>query len=291
MIKSMTGFGKATGEVNLKKINVEVKSLNSKQADISVRMPSFYKEKELPLRSLINQNLQRGKIEFNLYVELLEGQSSHNLNTDLFKKYYAELNTISEELGEKNNTDLISIVSRMPEIMKSEKMDLDEDEWTVIEKIIASALDNINEFRTAEGKTLEDELALRISNIEALLIQVDQYEQIRIEAVKDRILNHLHETVGKDKVNNDRFEQELIYYLEKYDISEEKTRLTAHLNYFKETMNSNDSEGKKLGFITQEIGREVNTLGSKANHAEMQKIVVEMKDELEKVKEQVLNIL
>lgn len=287
----MTGFGKATGEVNLKKINVEVKSLNSKQADISVRMPSFYKEKELPLRSLINQNLQRGKIEFNLYVELLEGQSSHNLNTDLFKKYYAELNTISEELGEKNNTDLISIVSRMPEIMKSEKMDLDEDEWTVIEKIIASALDNINEFRTAEGKTLEDELALRISNIEALLIQVDQYEQIRIEAVKDRILNHLHETVGKDKVNNDRFEQELIYYLEKYDISEEKTRLTAHLNYFKETMNSNDSEGKKLGFITQEIGREVNTLGSKANHAEMQKIVVEMKDELEKVKEQVLNIL
>ena len=287
----MTGFGKATGEVNLKKINVEVKSLNSKQADISVRMPSFYKEKELPLRSLINQNLQRGKIEFNLYVELLEGQSSHNLNTDLFKKYYAELNAISEELGEKNNTDLISIVSRMPEIMKSEKMDLDEDEWTVIEKIIASALDNINEFRTAEGKTLEDELALRISNIESLLIQVDQYEQIRIEAVKARILNHLHETVGKDKVNNDRFEQELIYYLEKYDISEEKTRLTAHLNYFKETMTSNNSEGKKLGFITQEIGREVNTLGSKANHAEMQKIVVEMKDELEKIKEQVLNIL
>ena len=291
MIKSMTGFGKATGEVNLKKINVEVKSLNSKQADISVRMPSFYKEKELPLRSLINKNLQRGKIEFNLYVELLEGQSSHNLNTALFKKYYSELNAITQELGEKGNTDLISIVAKMPEIMKSEKMDLDEDEWSAINKIIEVALSNINEFRTAEGKTLENELALRINNIEALLTQVNQYEEARIKLVKERIQNNLTEAIGKENINNDRFEQELIYYLEKYDISEEKTRLNAHLNYFKETMNSNNSEGKKLGFISQEIGREINTLGSKANHADMQKIVVQMKDELEKIKEQGLNIL
>jgi len=291
MIKSMTGFGKATGEVNLKKINVEVKSLNSKQADISVRMPSFYKEKELPLRSLINKNLQRGKIEFNLYVELLEGQSSHNLNTALFKKYYSELNAITQELGEKGNTDLISIVAKIPEIMKSEKMDLDEDEWSAINKIIEVALSNINEFRTAEGKTLENELALRINNIEALLTQVNQYEEARIKLVKERIQNNLTEAIGKENINNDRFEQELIYYLEKYDISEEKTRLNAHLNYFKETMNSNNSEGKKLGFISQEIGREINTLGSKANHADMQKIVVQMKDELEKIKEQGLNIL
>ena len=291
MIKSMTGFGKATGEVNLKKISAEVKSLNSKQADISIRMPSFYKEKELPLRSLINQNLQRGKIEFNLYVELLEGQSSHHLNTTLFKKYYTELHAITEELGEKNNTDLIAIVTKMPEVMKAEKMDLDEGEWAEINNIIKIALNNINDFRETEGKTLEEELLLRINNIESLLLQINQYENARVKLVKERILNNLNEAIGKENVNNDRFEQELIYYMEKYDISEEKTRLTAHLNYFKETMNSKNSEGKKLGFISQEIGREINTLGSKANHADMQKVVVQMKDELEKIKEQVLNIL
>ena len=287
----MTGFGKATGEVNLKKISAEVKSLNSKQADISIRMPSFYKEKELPLRSLINQNLQRGKIEFNLYVELLEGQSSHHLNTTLFKKYYTELHAITEELGEKNNTDLIAIVTKMPEVMKAEKMDLDEGEWAEINNIIKIALNNINDFRETEGKTLEEELLLRINNIESLLLQINQYENARVKLVKERILNNLNEAIGKENVNNDRFEQELIYYMEKYDISEEKTRLTAHLNYFKETMNSKNSEGKKLGFISQEIGREINTLGSKANHADMQKVVVQMKDELEKIKEQVLNIL
>ena len=291
MIKSMTGFGKATGEVNLKKISAEVKSLNSKQADISIRMPSFYKEKELPLRSLINQNLQRGKIEFNLYVELLEGQSSHHLNTTLFKKYYTELHAITEELGEKNNTDLIAIVTKMPEVMKAEKMDLDEGEWAEINNIIKIALNNINDFRETEGKTLEEELLLRINNIESLLLQINQYENARVKLVKERILNNLNEAIGKENVNNDRFEQELIYYMEKYDISEEKTRLTAHLNYFKETMNSKNSEGKKLGFISQEIGREINTLGSKANHADMQKVVVQMKDELEKIKEQLLNIL
>jgi len=287
----MTGFGKATGEINLKKISVEVRSLNSKQTDISVRIPSFYKEKELPLRSLISKNLERGKIDFSLYVELLEGQNSLTLNTTLFKKYYSELNAITEELQEKSNTDLISIITKMPDIMKSEKMDLDENEWAAISKIIEEALMNINEFRAAEGKTLKNELSFRIKNIELLLLQVEQYEPARVDLVKERILSNLQEIVGKDNVNNDRFEQELIYYLEKYDVSEEKTRLVAHLNYFKETMNSTVSEGRKLGFISQEIGREINTLGSKANHAELQKIVVKMKDELEKIKEQVLNIL
>lgn len=287
----MTGFGKATGEVNLKKITVEIKSLNSKQADISLRMPSFYKDKELPLRSLINQNLERGKIDFNLYVELSTEQTSLNINVELFKKYYADLSAIAADLGEKNNVDLISIITKMPDIMKSERMELDENEWIAINKIIDEALNHLNNFRVDEGKTLFDELFLRISNIETLLKKVNQYEQVRIDSVKERILNTLHETIGKDNINKDRFEQELIYYLEKYDVSEEKTRLNAHLNYFKETMNSSVSEGKKLGFISQEIGREINTLGSKANHADLQKIVVEMKDELEKIKEQVLNIL
>ena len=287
----MTGFGKATGEVNLKKITVEIKSLNSKQADISLRMPSFYKDKELPLRSLINQKLERGKIDFNLFVELSTEQSSLNINVELFKKYYADLSAIATDLGEKNKVDLISIITKMPDIMKSERMELDENEWIAINKIIEEALNHLNCFRTDEGKTLFDELFLRISNIETLLKKVDQYEHVRIDSVKERILNTLHETIGKDTFNKDRFEQELIYYIEKYDISEEKTRLNAHLNYFKETMNSSESEGKKLGFISQEIGREINTLGSKANHADLQKIVVEMKDELEKIKEQVLNIL
>ena len=291
MIKSMTGFGKATGEVNLKKITVEIKSLNSKQADISIRIPSFYKDKELPLRSLINQNLERGKIDFNLFVELATEQSSLNINVELFKKYYADLSAIAADLGEKNKVDLISIITKMPDIMKSERMELDENEWAEINTIIEEALNHLNSFRIDEGKTLFDELFLRISNIEILLKKVDQYEPERTETVKGRILLNLEETIGKDNVNKDRFEQELIYYLEKYDVSEEKTRLNAHLNYFKETMNSSQSEGKKLGFITQEIGREINTLGSKANHADLQKIVVEMKDELEKIKEQVLNIL
>jgi uncharacterized protein (TIGR00255 family) len=291
MIKSMTGFGKAAGEVNFKKITVEIKSLNSKQADISVRMPSFYKDKELPLRSLINQNLQRGKIEFNLYVETPAAQTNFNLNADLFKKYYSQLSEVTEELEEKNNADLISIIAKMPDIMKSERIELDENEWSEIAKIIEIALNNINTFRTDEGKTLEDELFLRVSNIEVLLKDVSQYEQVRIDLLKERIQNNLNEAIGKDNVNKDRFEQELIYYLEKYDISEEKTRLNAHLNYFKEAMNSNNSEGKKLGFIGQEIGREINTLGSKANNSDLQKIVVQMKDELEKIKEQILNIL
>ena len=262
MIKSMTGFGKATGEVNLKKITVEIKSLNSKQADIFLRMPSLYKDKELSLRSLINQNLERGKIDFNLYVELSTEQSSLNINVDLFKKYYADLSAIAADLGEKNKVDLISIITKMPDIMKSERMELDENEWLKINEIIEDALHHLNVFRTDEGKTLFDELFLRISNIEILLKKVDQYEQVRIETVKERILTNLAETIGKDTINKDRFEQELIYYLEKYDVSEEKTRLNAHLNYFKETMNSTQSEGKKLGFITQEIGREINTLGS-----------------------------
>lgn len=288
----MTGFGKASAEVNSKKISVEIKSLNSKQADISVRLPSYYKEKELPLRSLINQELERGKIELNLYVELLGGQPSLAINKDLFKKYYNELTSVLEELNEENaKTDLVAIVSKMPDVFKTEKPALDESEWLEIEKVIKTAILAIDAFRRDEGNTLREELTLRVNNITSLLIEVEKFDAERIQNVKERIQNHLKESVGEQNINNDRFEQELIFYIEKFDVTEEKTRLTTHCNYFLETLDSTVSEGKKLGFITQEIGREINTLGSKANHAEIQKIVVKMKDELEKIKEQSLNIL
>lgn len=287
----MTGYGKATGEINNKKISVEIKSLNSKQADINVRIPSFYKEKELPLRSYINKELQRGKIELNLYVELLGGQSNHEINKDLFKKYYNDLSEVAKELGQNDNTDFMSIISKMPDVLKTEREELDDNEWDEINKVIVSAVDKLNEFRASEGEALAEDLKLRISNISSLLNEVERYDASRIEAIKDRISNSLNEAVGENNVNKDRFEQELIYYIEKFDVTEEKTRLTTHLNYFLETANNPNSEGKKLGFIGQEMGREINTLGSKANNADLQKIVVQMKDELEKIKEQVLNIL
>lgn len=287
----MTGFGKASGEINNKKISVEIKSLNSKQADINVRIPSFYKEKELPLRSFINKELQRGKIELNLYVELLGGQSNHQINKELFTKYYKDLSALASELGQSENTDFMSIISKMPDVLKTEREELDDNEWNTINKVIITAIEKLNEFRTSEGQSLAKDLKLRISNISSLLNEVEKYDASRIEAIKERISNNLNEAVGENNVNKDRFEQELIYYIEKFDVTEEKTRLTTHLNYFLETANSPNSEGKKLGFIGQEIGREINTLGSKANNANLQKIVVQMKDELEKIKEQVLNIL
>ena len=287
----MTGFGKATGEINNKKITVEIKSLNSKQADISVRMPSFYKEKELPLRSLINKNLQRGKIEFNLYAELLGDNLTLNLNKKLFKKYYEEFSAAADEVNPQHTTDLIAIVSKMPDLLKAERDELDENEWKQVYEIIAEAISKIDEFRCAEGNSLAKELTLRVNNISELLVAVEAYEKERIETVKARIISNLKEVVDEKKIDQDRFEQELIYYIEKYDITEEKTRLSQHCSYFMETMNSTISEGKKLGFITQEMGREINTLGSKANHSELQRIVVQMKDELEKIKEQILNIL
>ncbi len=287
----MTGFGKSTGEINNKKITVEIKSLNSKQADISVRIPSFYKEKELPLRSLINKNLQRGKIEFNLYAELLGGSSNFTLNTELFKKYYNEFNAAANEVNPAHNSDLIAVVSKLPDLLKAERSELDEKEWNGVFEIIEEAISKIDEFRCTEGSSLEKEITLRVNNITELLVSVEQYEQERIETVKTKILANLKEVVDEKSINKDRFEQELIYYIEKYDITEEKTRLSQHCSYFIDTMNSTISEGKKLGFISQEMGREINTLGSKANHSELQKIVVQMKDELEKIKEQILNIL
>lgn len=290
MIKSMTGFGKSATSINQKKISIEIRSLNSKQADISVRIPAVYKEKELELRAKINQHLERGKIEYNLYVEQTASTPNYQINESLFKNYYNELKRLSDELDEQS--DLIKIVAGMPDVFqKEEKQALDESEWQTIVELTAKALLDIDAYRTDEGKTLQKEMELRINNIQQLLNKVELYEKERIITVRERITAHLEEILNGNQVDKDRLEQELVFYIEKFDISEEKQRLQSHLDYFRDTMNDKDSQGKKLGFISQEMGREINTLGSKANHSELQKIVVEMKDELEKIKEQLLNIL
>ena len=290
MIKSMTGFGKSATSINQKKISIEIRSLNSKQADISIRIPAVYKEKELELRAKINQYLERGKIEFNLYIEQTTATPNYQINESLFKNYYNELKRLSDELGEQS--DLIKIVAGMPDVFqKEEKQALDESEWETIVELTTKALQDIDAYRSDEGNTLQKEMELRINNIQQLLNKVELYEKERIITVRERITAHLEEVVSGNQVDKDRLEQELVFYIEKFDVSEEKQRLQSHLDYFRDTMNDKDSQGKKLGFISQEMGREINTLGSKANHSELQKIVVEMKDELEKIKEQILNIL
>ena len=290
MIKSMTGFGKSATSINQKKISIEIRSLNSKQADISIRIPAVYKEKELELRAKINQYLERGKIEFNLYVEQTTATPNYQINESLFKNYYNELKSLADELGEQS--DLIKIVAGMPDVFqKEEKQALDESEWQTIVELTTKALQDIDAYRTDEGNTLQKEMELRINNIQQLLKKVELYEKERVITVRERITAHLEEIVNGNQIDKDRLEQELVFYIEKFDVSEEKQRLQSHLDYFMDTMNDKDSQGKKLGFISQEMGREINTLGSKANHSELQKIVVEMKDELEKIKEQILNIL
>lgn len=286
----MTGFGKATAEINGKKFSVEIKTLNSKQADISVRIPQLFKEKEFGIRSLINQELERGKIDFSLGFETLGETSNFSINKDLFTKYYNELAGMANDIGQ-TNTDIFTIVSRMPDVFKTDKQELEETEWLKVNELVIEALAATNDFRITEGETLLIELLQRVNNILSLLTQVETHEAKRVPIIKERIESHLAEAVGKENINNDRFEQELIFYIEKFDITEEKTRLTTHCNYFIETIKNDLSEGRKLGFITQEMGREINTLGSKANNADIQKLVVQMKDELEKIKEQTLNVL
>ncbi|APD06872.1 UPF0701 protein YicC [Flavobacteriaceae bacterium UJ101] len=288
MIQSMTGYGKSTTQLPEKKITIEIKSLNSKQLDLNVRMPSFYKEKEIGIRKQLGKKLVRGKIEFSFYSELTGVEKSQTINKEIARAYIDELKEITPT---DNETDLLQIAMRMPDTTASSRDEIDEDEWLSIQKTIDEAIENIIQFRTDEGKSIETDFKERIANIEILLEQVKQYENERIELLKTRIKERLEEVVGKAHVDENRFEQELIFYIEKLDINEEKVRLKNHLNYFIEQLNTPESNGKKLGFITQEIGREINTLGSKSNHTEMQKIVIQMKDELEKIKEQILNSL
>ncbi len=290
MIKSMTGYGKAEGVVENKKISVEVRSLNGKFLDCSLRVPGLYRQKEMLVRSKAAKEVVRGKVDISISYESLEGEQSFFINTGLLKNYYNGLSEVSKELNI-SEENVLGTLMKMPEVMRSEKQKLSEGEWVGIEKLIDEALVSFNSFRLAEGDVLQKEVEERVNEITSLLVQVEPFESERIETIKTRIRKNIDEIVSKDGFDKNRFEQELIFYMERFDITEEKVRLKAHCEHFIKTMNDEEAQGKKLGFISQEIGREINTLGSKANHAEMQKIVVQMKDELEKIKEQALNIM
>ncbi|WP_310378757.1 YicC/YloC family endoribonuclease [Flavobacterium sp.] len=286
MIQSMTGFGKATLQLPTKKITVEVKSLNSKGLDLSVRMPSLYREMELGLRNQIALKLERGKVDFSVFIESTAEQTSTRVNVPIVKGY---INQLREVYADADETELMKMAIRMPDTMKIERDEIDENDWIQIQTVIEEALQNILNFRRDEGLSLEKEFQLRISNIRQYMNDALVLDPERVKAIKDRLQTAISEL--KVNVDENRFEQELIYYLEKLDITEEKVRLTNHLDYFLETIKGTEANGRKLGFITQEMGREINTMGSKSNHAQMQKLVVMMKDELEKIKEQVLNVL
>ena len=286
MIQSMTGFGKATLQLPTKKITVEVKSLNSKGLDLNTRMPSVYREMELGLRNEIALKLERGKIDFSIFIEITGEQTSSKINAPIVKAYIKQMQDVIPNADE---TELMKMAVRMPDALKTERDEIDENDWAAIQKVIKEALDNIGNFRQDEGKSLEKEFQLRVGNIRQYMNDALALDPERVQAIKDRLQTAISEL--KVNVDENRFEQELIYYLEKLDITEEKVRLTNHLDYFLETINGNEANGRKLGFITQEMGREINTMGSKSNHAQMQKLVVMMKDELEKIKEQVLNVL
>ena len=282
----MTGYGKAVLELPEKKVTIEIRSLNSKTLDLNTRIPSFYREKELEIRNLISEKVQRGKVDFSMMVELNPAARNQKVNADLIKSYIEEFKNITPTV---TDGELLPVVMRLPDVISYSQDDLGEDEWNQIRATINDAIDALNQFRLDEGSVLEKYLTLNLTNILELLTQVVPFEKERIETIKERFNKRLEEV--KVEIDQNRFEQELIFYLEKLDITEEKVRLKNHCEYFLKELSGNESNGKKLGFISQEIGREINTLGSKSNHSEMQKIVVQMKDELEKIKEQSLNIL
>jgi len=291
MIKSMTGYGKAEIVLSDKKVVVEIKSLNSKNNDSYVKLPNIYRSKELEIRQLINEKLQRGKIEVNLYYELNAGVTPSSINKDLVKSYYNQLKEIKQELGQDSTDDLLAIVMRMPDTVKQERNEFDETEWIKIKETVLQAIAQVDVFRIQEGKALEKDILSNVDSISRGLAETGNYENARIGKIREKLDSQLQELKIKEGLDKNRFEQELIYYLEKMDVSEEKVRLANHCKYFRETMDNEENAGKKLGFILQEMGREINTLGSKASDSEMQKIVVGMKDDLEKIKEQILNIL
>ena len=292
MIQSMTGYGKATAELSDKKINVEIKSLNSKAMDLSTRIAPLYREKEIEIRNEIAKALERGKVDFSLWIDKKDAcELITPINQDVVVAYYERIRTISETTGIPAPEDWFSTLLRMPDVMtKNDIQELSEEEWKAVHATVLQAIQNLVDFRIQEGAALEKKFREKISNIAKLLTSVDSYEKERVEKIKERITDALEKTISVDYDKN-RLEQELIYYIEKLDVNEEKQRLSNHLKYFINTMEDGSGQGKKLGFIAQEMGREINTLGSKSNHAEMQKIVVQMKDELEQIKEQVLNVM
>lgn len=285
MIHSMTGYGKTVLQLPNKKISIEVKSLNSKSLDLNTRMPSLYREKELDVRKLIASKLERGKIDFSLFMEITGEETSTQINKTVVKQYIKQL----KEVVDGDETELLKMAIRLPDAVTTERDEIDEDEWHLIAAEINNALEKIQQYRLDEGKSLESEFVDRVKNISDLLDEVIDMDPERIEGVRERLNKGVAEL--KEKIDENRFEQELVFYIEKFDITEEKVRLKNHLDYFIKALKSDDSNGKKLGFISQEMGREINTIGSKSNYAPMQKLVVQMKDELEKIKEQLLNVL
>ncbi len=289
MLVSMTGFGQGKSEFQDKRLTVQIRSLNGKQADINVKCPSVYREKELDMRALVSNELTRGKIEINIGIESMNGLGEYTLDEQSFKKYFEVLDNLAKETGI-DRGDLLSTLVKLPDVVKQDKESLSEEEWNVLLETIKKAITELREFRITEGKKLHEDIQNRVNHIANAIEEISKLEQGRMDRIKDRIKSNLDQ-LESTSVNEDRFEQELIYYLEKLDITEEKVRLSAHCNYFLEIMKDGRGQGKKLGFISQEMGREINTIGSKANDADIQKHVVGMKDELEKIKEQLLNVL
>ncbi len=291
MLYSMTGYGKAVGSLPDKVLTVEIRSLNSKNFDVSVRMPQLYRSKELQLRKMLSHKLYRGKVDVYFTVEDLAGIQSYTINKQVIKSYFRELADLSDELYLPKD-DLMSVIMRIPDILTTAKMDVSPEEWVEVMKVVEEALNNFMRFRKTEGDATEADLKHRVENIQSNLAKIEELVPERMTLIKDRVQNSLNEIVGREKVDMNRFEQELIYYLEKLDINEEVVRLKSHcVHFLKELLLEKATKGKKLGFIGQEMGREINTIGSKANHTQIQTFVIQMKDDLEKIKEQLLNIV
>ena len=289
MLLSMTGYGRVSHSFGEKTINIEIRSLNSKYTDIRLKIPQNYKEKETEFRKTLMERIQRGKIELALDVKSLQGDDGYGLNASLFKKYFKELKALNTELGIENG-DLLQSILRLPNVVATAEEEIDPDEWKLVRKVLDEAMEKFDHFRKEEGKAMESDLIKRVKNISQLLKEIDPYEKERTDNLRQRLHQKLEEHLGKDKIDENRFEQEILFYLEKFDITEEKVRLAQHCKYFLEELAKKVTiKGRKLSFISQEIGREINTLGAKAYSSVIQRLVVEMKDELEKIKEQVAN--
>lgn len=291
MIKSMTGYGKSIAETPQKKITVEIRSLNSKQLDLNTKVPWLYKEKELEIRNILSQLLERGKIDFSIYFDILEDEGIPVINKTIVKSYFRQLRELASEIEINIDDQIMPIIMRLPDSLKTEKLEVPEDEWKTVKERIMESVNVLDLYRVEEGKSIEADIRKRVSGILGSLAEVEKFEPGRIDKVREKLWAILSENNGTENIDKNRFEQELIFYLEKFDINEEKVRLKKHCEYFLETIDTPSPNGKVLSFITQEIGREINTLGSKANDASIQKLVVRMKDELEKIKEQANNIL
>jgi len=290
MLQSMTGFGKASAQFADKKITVEIKSLNSKQFDLSMKMPSLYREKELLIRSMVAKVLGRGKVDLSIYTESPEGDRNVTINHQLAQLYLGQIRDLAEKSGLKEPEGLLTSLLGFPEVLKTERPELSDEEWKVVQEAVKNAAEALNDFRVSEGKRLEEDIVQRVKNIESLTSDMEPHLDERIKEVRQRIQNNIAELIQKEQADQNRLEQEIVYYLEKLDITEEDIRLKSHCKYFLDTLNESEEAGKKLGFISQEMGREINTMGSKANYVPIQQLVVQMKDELEKIKEQLLNI-